>query len=176
MPSEPNWSKHISSSNVCTWFYSLAVLNGLFAVAGVIGMLLLKKSKDLTLPLLISGSVGFINMWALFIVCNRGINTEYFEDPTKATRDWYARRHPTTIDHNINRNTDGMPSNLQQEPTAQQGSMPNLVSNRNLNPADQSINAVMQRMRESGMTEQQFNAGMAAQGPSFISNWVSANR
>ena len=158
MPSEPGWSKYISSSTVCSWFYYLAVLNALFAVTGVLGALFLPKSKGLTMPLLITGSAGFINAWALFIVCNRGINTESFEDPDKATRAWYGSRHPDQI-------TAGPVGSIRPAPMAQSTQ----------NPFDQGINDVIKRMRESGITEQQFNAGMAAQGPNFISNWAKAN-
>lgn len=79
MPSEPDWSKSVSSSSVCSWFYSLAILNGIFAVGGVLGALFFYKSKITMLPLLITGSFGFINAWALFIVCNRGLHTEGFK-------------------------------------------------------------------------------------------------
>ena len=78
MPSEPDWSKEISNSSVCSWFYALAILNAIFAVAGVVRALFLSKSNGLTLPLLITGSVGFINAWALFLVCNRGLQNEGF--------------------------------------------------------------------------------------------------
>ena len=90
MPSEPDWSKEISSSSVCTWFYALAVLNALFAVAGVLGALFLSKSKGLTMPLLLSGSIGFINAWALFLVCNRGLNTEGFGKKTRKAL-WFTQ-------------------------------------------------------------------------------------
>lgn len=74
MPSEPIWSKQIANSSVCTWFYALAILNAVFAVAGVVGALLMsKKSSGLMGTLLLSGSLGFINAWFLFLVCNRGL-------------------------------------------------------------------------------------------------------
>ena len=82
MPSEPDWSASISSSSVCTWFYVLAIINGVFAVAGVLGavMLLTRGSKSILsiLPLLIGSVVGFTNSWFMFVVCNRGINKEGF--------------------------------------------------------------------------------------------------
>lgn len=82
MPSEPDWSASISSASVCTWFYILAILNGVFAVAGVLGaiMLLSRGTKSVVslLPLIIGSLVGFTNAWFLFIVCNRGINKEGF--------------------------------------------------------------------------------------------------
>jgi len=73
MPSEPNWSKQISNSTVCTWFYALAILNLIFAVAGVLGAVLSAKARGLALPLLVSGGLGFVNAWFLFLVCNRGL-------------------------------------------------------------------------------------------------------
>jgi hypothetical protein len=82
MPSEPDWSASISSASVCTWFYVLAILNGVFAVAGVLGAVMLlsrgTKSAASLLPLVLGSLVGFTNAWFMFIVCNRGINTEGF--------------------------------------------------------------------------------------------------
>ena len=82
MPSEPEWSSSISSATVCTWFYILAVINGVFAVAGVLGAIMLlsrgNKSIMAVLPLIIGGLVGFTNAWFLYIVCNRGLHLEGF--------------------------------------------------------------------------------------------------
>ena len=78
MPSEPDWSKSISGATVCTWFYILALLNGIIAAAGVVGvvMLLTNGSKSLATlaPLFVGGLVGFVNAWALFLVCTRGLS------------------------------------------------------------------------------------------------------
>ena len=74
MPSEPKWSRAISNSTVCTWFFFLAVLNALFAVVGVLGALYMSKNRGLALPLFVSGFLGFVNAWFLFLVCNRGLN------------------------------------------------------------------------------------------------------
>ena len=76
MPSEPSWSKDISNSSVCTWFYVLAVINGIVAVGGLLGALFMYKKAPLALmvSLLFSGGVGFINAWFLFLVCNRGLH------------------------------------------------------------------------------------------------------
>ena len=78
MPSEPAWSKNISSSSVCTWFYALALINLFFGTAGVLGSIfLMSKGKhsmvDLVITLL-AATVGFTNSWAFFVLCNRGIN------------------------------------------------------------------------------------------------------
>ena len=74
MPTEPNWSREISNSSVCTWFYALALLNAFFAVAGIVGLVMSKRSGMSTLlPLLISALLGFTNSWFLFLVCNRGL-------------------------------------------------------------------------------------------------------
>ena len=74
MPSEPNWSKAISNSSVCTWFYALAILNAFFAIAGILGVVMSKKSSmGVLLPLLLSTALGFTNAWFMFLVCNRGL-------------------------------------------------------------------------------------------------------
>jgi hypothetical protein len=77
MPSEPNWSKQISSNSVCTWFFALACLNGILAVAALVGVIVLvfaKKGQAVTLvPSVIAAFLGFVNAWALFLVCNRSI-------------------------------------------------------------------------------------------------------
>lgn len=74
MPSEPNWSKNISNSSVCTWFYALAIVNAFFAIAGIVLVLM---SNKVTMPtvftVLLSAGVGFTNAWFLFLVCNRGL-------------------------------------------------------------------------------------------------------
>ena len=73
MPSEPKWSKQLLSNNsVCMWFYILAVLNAVLAVAGVL-IALTSKSRGLTLSLLL-GTLGFVNAWFLFLVCSRGLH------------------------------------------------------------------------------------------------------
>lgn len=84
MPSEPDWSKQIANSSVCTWFYALAILNGIFGAAGVLGSLYLlakgKSSVGTYLLVLFSALFGFINSWFLFLVCSRGLNSEGFEN------------------------------------------------------------------------------------------------
>lgn len=76
MPGEPEWSKNISNSSVCTWFYALALLNAFFAVAGIVGLIVSKRSSMVSLlPLLISAILGFTNSWFLFLVCNRGLSS-----------------------------------------------------------------------------------------------------
>ena len=82
MPSEPKWSKdYISSPTVCWWFYFLAVLNAIVAVAGVLGALFMSKkgSMPLLVFLLFQGTIGFVNAWFLFLVCNRGLNVDGFQ-------------------------------------------------------------------------------------------------
>jgi hypothetical protein len=82
MPSEPEWLASISSGSVCTWFYIMAILNSIFAVAGVIGLGVLVskgvKSLMIFLPYTIGMLVGLTNAWFLFIMCNRSINREGF--------------------------------------------------------------------------------------------------
>ena len=85
MPSEPSWSKQISNTSVCTWFYALAILNAIIAVAGILGGLLMYKKgpKGLLFSLLLSGGVGFINAWFLFLVCSRGLHEGFVSNPRK---------------------------------------------------------------------------------------------
>jgi hypothetical protein len=82
MPREPDWSRSIQSSTVCTWFYILAIVNGVFAVVGVLAALYLvslgKRSMMTVIPMLLAGGIGFTNAWFLFLVCNRGLGTEGF--------------------------------------------------------------------------------------------------
>jgi hypothetical protein len=82
MPSEPEWLASISSGTVCTWFYIIAILNSIFAVAGVIGLGVLVskgvKSLIIFLPYTIGMLVGLTNAWFLFMMCNRSINKEGF--------------------------------------------------------------------------------------------------
>ena len=82
MPSEPDWLASISSGTVCTWFYILAILNSVFAVAGVIGAIMLVSGGKIKLSsflsIFFSIIIGFTNAWAMFVVCNRTINTEGF--------------------------------------------------------------------------------------------------
>ena len=78
MPSEPSWSKKVSSTTVCTWFYAIAIVNLLFGTAGIVSALyLMSKSKvDTTYVLTVAfaAAIGFANSWGFFLVCNRGIN------------------------------------------------------------------------------------------------------
>lgn len=85
MPREPTWSKSFfSTSGVCTWFYALAIFNAIIAVAGVIGTVILstrgKGGAATLIPLLVTGGLGFINAWFLFLICNRGINKDGFRN------------------------------------------------------------------------------------------------
>ena len=77
MPSEPNWSKSISSSTVCTWFYAIAIVNLIFGIAGIVSSLYLmskgKGSFGNLMVLCLVASVGFMNSWFFFLVCNRGL-------------------------------------------------------------------------------------------------------
>ena len=75
---EPDWSKQISSSTVCTWFYALALVNLFFGGAGVLSSLyLMSNGKGSLLGLtvtVLAVLVGFTNSWFFFLMCNRGIN------------------------------------------------------------------------------------------------------
>ena len=80
MPSEPNFSKRISNSTVCTWFYILAILNLVFSVALVLSALYIKK-RGIALNFLIAGFIGCVNTWFLFLVCKRGLNEGFAPVP-----------------------------------------------------------------------------------------------
>jgi hypothetical protein len=87
MPSEPDWLASISSGTVCMWFYILAIINSIFAVAGVVilGIMVSRGAKSplfFFLPL-VSILVGLTNAWFMFVICNRGINREGFESKKK---------------------------------------------------------------------------------------------
>ena len=83
MPSEPAWSKQIPSSSVCTWFYALALINLFFGVAGVLmGLYAMSKGKGSMYGLvitLVAVSLGFMNSWAFFVMCNRALHSEGFK-------------------------------------------------------------------------------------------------
>ena len=77
MPSEPSWSKKISSASVCTWFYAIAIVNLLFGAAGIVSALyLMSKGKGNVTNLVtlsVAAPIGFMNSWFFFLVCNRGL-------------------------------------------------------------------------------------------------------
>jgi hypothetical protein len=76
MPSEPNWSKQISSNSVCTWFFTLACADALIAVFAILLAVyaVMKKGPVLSIaPSIILGLFGFVNGWAFFLMCNRSI-------------------------------------------------------------------------------------------------------
>jgi hypothetical protein len=83
MPAEPGWSKSISSTTVCTWFWFLSLMNTFFAVfVGFSLLFALSKGKSVVgmlAPLAFVG-LGFVNAWALFLVCNRGLNADGFSN------------------------------------------------------------------------------------------------
>lgn len=84
MPSEPNWSKQIDNSSVCTWFYALAILNGIAGAAGVLWSLYLLTKGKTTFGsyvfVLLYALFGFTNAWFFFLVCSRGLRHEGFEN------------------------------------------------------------------------------------------------
>ena len=85
MPSEPQWSKAITNSTVCTWFFILATIDAILGVAVVLlGLNLILKSKINTLNaiMLTLGAAGaFANSWFLFLICNRSLKDEGFLSP-----------------------------------------------------------------------------------------------
>ena len=77
MPAEPNWSKSISGTTVCWWFWFIGFLNAFAAVLAVLSVFItLYKGRavlGMIAPLALVG-LGFVNAWALFLVCKRGLN------------------------------------------------------------------------------------------------------
>ena len=94
MPSEPAWSKQISSASVCTWFYALALVNLFFGAAGVLsGLYLLSKGKSSMTSLVVTvvaASLGFMNSWFFFIMCNRGLHVDGFTG-------WFSSRRRSPV-------------------------------------------------------------------------------
>ncbi len=95
MISEPEWSKEIPSSIICTWFYAFALLNLFLGIAGVIGSIYLTSIGKLPFGLIIFMGfvtfIAFINMWFLFLMCKRGIDEEGWIDENMRRR---RRRRP----------------------------------------------------------------------------------
>ena len=82
MPSEPDFLASISNSTVCTWFFIVACLNSLVAVAGVIAIIVILSKSNRSLGFivfpLLSIILGFTNAWFMFMMCKRSIDTEGF--------------------------------------------------------------------------------------------------
>ena len=98
MPTEPQWSKAISNSSVCTWFFVLATIDAILGVAVVLlGLNLVLNSKINTVNaiMLTLGAAGaFANSWFLFLICNRTLNVEgfYGYDP-KIDKGWRSKEY-----------------------------------------------------------------------------------
>ena len=82
MPSEPSFLRSVTNSTVCTWFFILACLNSLVAVAIIVFVVMnaRKLPTQQIITLVISSSVMFINSWFFFLMCNRSINKDGFKD------------------------------------------------------------------------------------------------
>jgi hypothetical protein len=98
MPTEPEWSKAITNSTVCTWFFILATIDAILGVAVVLlGLNLVLKSKITTVNAIIltlAAAGAFANSWFLFLICNRTMKAEGFYglDP-KIDRGWRTKDH-----------------------------------------------------------------------------------
>ena len=79
MPSEPAWSQAISSNTVCSWFFFLGAMNAFGAILVILTVFVFiargKFTSALLFPML-GVSLGFVNAWALFLVCNRGLKSD----------------------------------------------------------------------------------------------------
>lgn len=78
---EPNWTKQISSEQVCSFFYAFAIIYVVVAVISFIAaIVLLFRSKSpfyVFLPalinLVISGSIAFITALFHYLICQRAL-------------------------------------------------------------------------------------------------------
>jgi hypothetical protein len=97
MISEPEWSKEIPSSIICTWFYAFALLNLFLGIAGVIGSIYLTTIGKYSFGSLIFTTfvtfIGIVNTWFFFLMCKRGIDEEGWIDENMRRR---RRRRPAT--------------------------------------------------------------------------------
>jgi len=75
MPSEPDWSKKIANSTVCTWFWALAIMNAVFSAIAVVFLLMNAKKVPMSniFMVILSALLGFTNSWFLYLVCSRGL-------------------------------------------------------------------------------------------------------
>ena len=78
MATEPSVLESVSNSTVCTWFFILACVNSLVAVAIIVLLVLSARKMPLqsSLMLATSGTVALINSWFLFLMCNRSIGNK----------------------------------------------------------------------------------------------------
>lgn len=81
---EPNWTKQISSEQVCSFFYAFAIIYVVIAVLSfIIAIFLLFRSKSpfhVFLPalinLVITGSIAFITALFHYLICQRALLTK----------------------------------------------------------------------------------------------------
>ena len=88
MAPEPSWSKSISDTTVCSWFWFIGLLNAFAAVLAVFTLLMAlgkgRSAGGMLFPLAFA-VLGFVNAWALFLVCKRGLDAEGFRSKMKKT-------------------------------------------------------------------------------------------
>lgn len=78
---EPNWTKQITSEQVCSFFYAFAIVYVIIAVLSfIIAIVLLFRSKSpfhVFLPTLINfvitGSLAFITALFHYLICQRAL-------------------------------------------------------------------------------------------------------
>jgi hypothetical protein len=78
MPSEPEWSKKISSETMCTWFYAFAIINAIGAGIGLLAVVVYlfgSKSPNVALAvgLIIPSVIAFFHFWFAYGVCQRAL-------------------------------------------------------------------------------------------------------
>ena len=78
---EPNWTKQISSEQVCSFFYAFAIIYGVIGALGIgMGIWYIfygKLPAALTIPfliqILISSSLAFITALFHYLICSRAL-------------------------------------------------------------------------------------------------------
>jgi hypothetical protein len=76
MSSEPEWTKEIKNSSICTWFYAFAIVNAIVTVIGFLGVVYLvmftkKIEGAVFIPSVLTSVIGSIHFLFFFLLCSR---------------------------------------------------------------------------------------------------------
>ena len=76
MSSEPEWTKEIQNSTICTWFYAFAILNAVLTVIAflmVVYLITFTKKIELMalIPSVLTGAIGTTHFLFFFLLCSR---------------------------------------------------------------------------------------------------------
>jgi uncharacterized membrane protein (DUF106 family) len=79
MGSEPDWSKQISNSNICNWFFAFAIVNAVLAVVGILGMVAyafgVKNPSTITLLITLFPTViSTVHFFFWYLLCSRALD------------------------------------------------------------------------------------------------------